>query len=107
INAFDRDISLRGGFMYEECPVPGETVGPAGYQGDNRLYNIGMVFENKLFVFKAESISPIPCGRQLDKPAGGSIPSSRADSHFFTKWLLRVCITPRYNPLDRWKNNSV
>jgi len=42
INAFDRDISLRGGFMYEECPIPDETVGPAGYQGDNLLYNIGL-----------------------------------------------------------------
>lgn len=44
VNAFDRDISLRGGFMYEECPVPDETVSPAGFQGDNLLYNIGAGF---------------------------------------------------------------
>ena len=42
IKAFERDISLRAGFMYEESPVPDETVGPAGYQGDNLLYNIGL-----------------------------------------------------------------
>ncbi len=42
IQAFERDISLRAGFMYEESPVPDETVGPAGYQGDNLLYNIGL-----------------------------------------------------------------
>lgn len=42
IQAFERDISLRAGFMYEENPYPDETVGPAGYQGDNLLYNIGL-----------------------------------------------------------------
>jgi long-subunit fatty acid transport protein len=42
IKPFDRDISLRGGFMYEECPVPDETVSPVGFQGDNLLYNIGL-----------------------------------------------------------------
>ncbi len=42
VNAFDRDISLRAGFMYEECPVPDETVSPAGYQGDNLIYSIGI-----------------------------------------------------------------
>jgi len=41
LNAFDRDISLRAGFMYEQSPYPAETVNPAGYQGDNLLYNIG------------------------------------------------------------------
>jgi long-chain fatty acid transport protein len=40
VNAYDRDISLRGGFMYEECPVPDETVSPVGFQGDNLLYSI-------------------------------------------------------------------
>jgi long-chain fatty acid transport protein len=42
IKAFNRDISLRGGFMYEQCPVPDETVSPVGFQGDNLLYNIGL-----------------------------------------------------------------
>jgi long-subunit fatty acid transport protein len=42
VNALDRVISLRGGFMYEQCPVPSETVSPVGYQGDNLLYNIGL-----------------------------------------------------------------
>ena len=28
--------------MYEENPYPDETVSPAGYQGDNLLYNIGL-----------------------------------------------------------------
>lgn len=41
LKAFDRDISLRAGFMYETSPVPDETVNPAGYQGDNLLYDIG------------------------------------------------------------------
>ncbi len=42
IKAWDREISLRGGFMYEESPVPDETVIPVGYQGDNLLYNVGI-----------------------------------------------------------------
>ncbi|RJP36360.1 MAG: hypothetical protein C4548_15970 [Desulfobacteraceae bacterium] len=42
INAFDRDVSLRGGFMYEQCPAPSKTIIPAGYNGDNLLYNIGL-----------------------------------------------------------------
>jgi long-chain fatty acid transport protein len=42
VNALDRVISLRGGFMYEQCPTPSETVNPAGYQGDNLLYNLGI-----------------------------------------------------------------
>ena len=42
INAFDRDVSLRAGFMYEECPIPDDTVSPAGYQGDNLIYSIGI-----------------------------------------------------------------
>jgi long-chain fatty acid transport protein len=42
LDALDREISLRGGFMYEECPVPSSTVIPPGYQGDNLLYNIGV-----------------------------------------------------------------
>jgi long-chain fatty acid transport protein len=41
IYALGREISLRAGFMYEECPVPDETVMPVGYLGDNLLYNIG------------------------------------------------------------------
>lgn len=41
LKAFDRDISLRAGFKYETSPVPDETVNPAGYQGDNLLYDIG------------------------------------------------------------------
>lgn len=41
LKAFDRDISLRAGFMFEQSPVPAETVNPAGYQGDNILYNVG------------------------------------------------------------------
>lgn len=41
LKAFDRDISLRAGFMYETSPIPAETVNPAGYQGDNLLYNVG------------------------------------------------------------------
>lgn len=42
INALDRDISLRAGIMYDECPIPDETVSPVGFQGDNILYNIGI-----------------------------------------------------------------
>lgn len=42
VNAFDRIISFRGGFMYEQCPVPDETVGPSGFHGDNLLYNLGV-----------------------------------------------------------------
>jgi long-chain fatty acid transport protein len=42
VNALDRVISLRGGFMYEQCPTPSDTVNPAGFQGDNLLYNIGL-----------------------------------------------------------------
>lgn len=41
LKAFDRDISLRAGFMYETSPIPADTVNPAGYQGDNLLYDIG------------------------------------------------------------------
>jgi long-chain fatty acid transport protein len=42
VNALDRVISLRGGFMYEQCPTPSETVNPVGFQGDNILYNLGL-----------------------------------------------------------------
>jgi len=42
INALGRDISLRAGIMYEECPVPDETVSPAGYQGDNIIFSTGI-----------------------------------------------------------------
>jgi long-chain fatty acid transport protein len=42
INACDRDVSLRGGFMYEQCPTPSKTVIPPGFNGDNLLYNIGV-----------------------------------------------------------------
>lgn len=42
VKALGRDISLRGGFMYEQCPTPANTVSPAGFQGDNLLYNIGL-----------------------------------------------------------------
>jgi long-chain fatty acid transport protein len=41
-NVFGKDMSLRGGFMYEQCPTPNKTVNPVGYQGDNLLYNIGL-----------------------------------------------------------------
>lgn len=41
LKALGRDISLRAGFMYEKSPIPAETVNPAGYQGDNLLYNVG------------------------------------------------------------------
>jgi long-chain fatty acid transport protein len=42
VNACDREISLRGGFMREESPIPSATVSPIGYQGDNFLYNLGL-----------------------------------------------------------------
>ncbi len=41
VSVLDKNISLRAGLMYEECPIPDEAVGPAGFQGDNLLYNIG------------------------------------------------------------------
>ena len=42
VNALDRDISLRAGFMYEENPAPSETMIPPGDHGDNLLFNIGL-----------------------------------------------------------------
>lgn len=41
-NIFGKDISLRGGFLYDTCPVPSKTVDPIGYQGDNLLYCLGL-----------------------------------------------------------------
>jgi len=51
VNVWDRDISLRTGFMYEECPTPNETVMPIGYNGDNFLYNIGFGSKFGSFIF--------------------------------------------------------
>ncbi|MBU1171528.1 MAG: outer membrane protein transport protein [Proteobacteria bacterium] len=41
VKAFDRDIRLRGGFMYEQCPIPDNAVSPVGFQGDNLIYSVG------------------------------------------------------------------
>jgi long-chain fatty acid transport protein len=51
VTVSNHDISLRAGFMYEESPVPDETVNPAGYQGDNLLYNIGAGSKIGPFIF--------------------------------------------------------
>ena len=42
LDIMSREVSLRAGFMYEECPIPDDTVGPVGFQGDNLLYSLGV-----------------------------------------------------------------
>ena len=41
-NTMSREIRVRAGIMYEQCPIPDDTVGPVGFQGDNVLYNLGV-----------------------------------------------------------------
>jgi long-subunit fatty acid transport protein len=41
---FDRDVSFRGGFMYDESPTPNKTLNASGFHGDNLLYSLGTGF---------------------------------------------------------------
>jgi len=44
VNALGRNIALRAGYMWDQSPVPDETVSPAGLQGNNHLFSIGAGF---------------------------------------------------------------
>jgi long-subunit fatty acid transport protein len=44
LNALNRVISLRAGYMWDQCPIPDSTVSPASFQNDNHVFSIGTGF---------------------------------------------------------------
>ncbi|MFA6011825.1 MAG: outer membrane protein transport protein [Desulfobacteraceae bacterium] len=76
MNVFERELSLRSGFMYEECPIPDNTVNPAGFQGDNLLYNIGAGAKVGPFYTDVFFTYVYTRSRDWNNPAGYYIPGN-------------------------------
>jgi long-subunit fatty acid transport protein len=41
LNALNRVIALRAGYMWDQCPIPDDTLQPSGIHGNNHAFSIG------------------------------------------------------------------
>jgi long-chain fatty acid transport protein len=79
LNALNRVISLRAGYMWDQCPIPDSTVSPASFQNDNHVFSIGTGFPiGPLYtdLFAAYVLTP-------DRDWNNSIGDARHPGKFF------------------------
>ena len=74
-------ISLRAGYLWDQCPTPDETVNPAGFQNDNHVFSIGAGFKIgplNTDLFAAYVLTP-------DRDWNNSIGDTRHPGKFFSQ----------------------